>query len=295
MKKISSKIVYFGTDKLSAMPLKRLLEAGFSVEAIITKPDTVKGRGHHVVAPGVKVIGIEHGILALQPQKLSEIADFLAKLSDPIGVLVSFGKIVPQNIIDLFPRGIINLHPSLLPRYRGPSPIETAILNGDATTGVSLMKLSAKMDAGPVFAQQEVALSSGISKDELYDQLASIGSDMLIKHLPDIADGALAAKPQDDSQATYCQKLDKSMSPIDVVNNTTSTILRQIRAFAGFPKSKLELLGQFCTVTAAHAASEAATALDRKCKDGKYLVIDHLVPPGKHEMTAQDYLNGHAL
>ncbi|MDR1033137.1 MAG: methionyl-tRNA formyltransferase [Candidatus Nomurabacteria bacterium] len=294
MKKISNPIIYFGTDKLSAQPLTRLLEAGFPVEAVVTKPDTIKGRGRQMVAPDVKVIGEEYGIKVLQPSKLSEITPFLSQLNRPLGVLVSFGKIVPQDIIDLFPKGIINIHPSLLPKYRGPSPIETVILNGDSSTGATLMKLTAKMDAGPVFAQKEIALSGSETKNELYERLACLGSDMLINHLPDIADGSLQAEPQDDTKATYCQKLDKSMASLDVVKNTTTWLLRQIRAFAGFPKSKLELLGLDCTITAAHTASHPGSALDQKCKDGLYLIIDRLVPPGSNEMTAQDFLNGHS-
>ncbi|MDR0397896.1 MAG: methionyl-tRNA formyltransferase [Candidatus Nomurabacteria bacterium] len=294
MIKISNKIVYFGTDKLSVRPLERLLEAGFSIEMIITKPDAPSGRGHKLVAPEVKVIGEKHGIKVLQPSKLSEMVELIKNLDNPIGVLVSYGKIVPQSIIDIFPQGIINLHPSLLPKYRGPSPVETAILNGDKTTGVSLMKLSAEMDAGPVFAQQEVQLTDDVTKAELYNQLAELGSDMLIDHLPQIVSGSLQTTPQDDSKATYCQKFNKAMSKLNVVKNTTDELLRQIRAFAGFPKSKLTLLGLECTITHAHAATEPSTELDQKCSDDKYLIIDRLIPPGGKEMTAQSFLNGHS-
>jgi methionyl-tRNA formyltransferase len=294
MKKISNPIVYFGTDKFSVRPLQKLLEAGFNVKAIVTKPDTVKGRGHHVVAPDVKNIGIKHRIQVLQPQSLAEITSFICSLDQPIGVLVSYGRIIPQKTIDLFPKGVINIHPSLLPRYRGPSPIETAILNGDSETGVSLMKLAPKMDAGPVFDQASIKLSGDETKAELYNSLAELGSELLVEDLPSIVDGSLQAAPQDETKATYCQKLDKSMSKLDVVNGTTAQLLCQIRAFADFPKSKLELLGQECTVTTAHAAEQASSPLDKQCKDGLFLVVDRLVPPSGREMTAQDFLNGHS-
>jgi methionyl-tRNA formyltransferase len=273
--------------------LLRLIEAGLEIEAIITKPDTAKGRGHKLIAPEVKTIGEQHGIKVLQPTRLGDVAEYLGSLSTPIGVLVSYGKIIPASILDLFPGGIVNLHPSLLPKYRGPSPIESAILNGDSETGVTLMKLSPEMDTGPIYAQETLALTGTESKMELYDRLERIGSDMLIRHLPGIADGSLQPTPQDDSSATYCQMLSKADALLNPKTDSSGVLARKVRAYAGFPKAKLELLGQVVIISAAHAADSPTTELDPKCADGAYLAIDRLVPPGGREMTAQDFLNGH--
>ena len=141
-------IVFFGTEDFSLVALEALVEAGFPVEVVVTKPDMPKGRGHVLTEPLVKTFAKKHGIQVWQPAKLNDINDDIAKLNNPIGVLVSFGKIIPQKTLDLFTPGIINVHPSLLPKYRGPSPIEAAILMGDQETGVSIMRLSAQMDAG---------------------------------------------------------------------------------------------------------------------------------------------------
>ena len=149
-------IIFFGTEDFSAVSLQKLIDEGFEVAGIITKPDSKKGRGQKLQSPKVKKIGENFKIPVLQPQKMNEIIEFVQNFENPVGVLVSFGRIIPQEIIDLFTPAIVNVHPSLLPKYRGPSPIESAILNGDTKTGVSLMKLSKEMDAGDVYSQEEL-------------------------------------------------------------------------------------------------------------------------------------------
>ena len=159
---MSKIILFFGTDLFSAATLGSLIEAEYTIGAVITKPDSKSGRGQKLTKPLVAQIAEAHGIPVWQPIKLLDISNDITALNtasnEVVGVLSSFGRIVPQSIIDLFPLGIINIHPSLLPLYRGPSPIETAIENGDQQTGVSIMKLSAEMDAGPIYAQQVYVL-----------------------------------------------------------------------------------------------------------------------------------------
>jgi methionyl-tRNA formyltransferase len=292
MKNISNKIVFFGTDKFSVLPLTRLIEDGFDIAAVITKPDYAKNRHLVVTPPEVKTIAARHGITVLQPTKLTDIKNHLETLNQPLGILVSYGKLIPQTIIDLFPFGIINIHPSLLPFYRGPSPIETAILNGDKETGVSIMKLTAEMDAGPIFVQKPIDLTGNESKDDLYERLASLGIETLINNLPEIISGTMAPYPQDDSKATYCHRLDKSMSVLNTSTKTALECYNQVRAFLGFPKSKLVIENLNCTITEVSVSDQPKSAVDQRCKDGQYLIIKRLIPPGSKEMSAQDFING---
>lgn len=231
-------IVFFGTEEFSAISLQALIDAGFEISAIITKPDSRKGRGQKLQAPTVKKIGEKFNIPVLQPSKMNEIVDFVENLPvRPIGVLVSFGRIIPQNIIELFDGGIVNVHPSLLPKYRGPSPIESAIFNGDEKTGVSIMSLSKEMDAGDVYIQEEFPLKGNETSSELYETCGKIGAEMLINHLPAIMSAKMTANPQNESEATYCQLLKKSDAILNPEIQTAEQAERQIRAFEIFPKS----------------------------------------------------------
>ena len=179
MTSISRPIVFFGTEDFSAISLAQLLKHGFPIRLVITKPDSRRGRGKQLCQPAVKQLALTHDIPVLQPTKLRDIIPDIQALDQPVGVLVSFGKIIPQVVIDCFFPGIINLHPSLLPRYRGPSPIESAIANRDTTTGVSIMQLSAAMDAGPVYAQLTHPLRGDEQQLELYSTLGQLGSKAL--------------------------------------------------------------------------------------------------------------------
>jgi len=200
--------------------LRALLSAGFSISAVVTKPDSRKGRGRELQKPAVKIIAEEHTIPVLQPLSTDEMTEGLHAIASsnnqtPIGVLVSYGKIVPQSIIDLFEPGIINVHPSLLPLYRGPSPIESAIVHGDVETGVTIMQLSAKMDAGPIYTQVRHTLAGTETGPELETTLADLGASTLVQALPKIISGELQPTPQNDNEATYCYLLTKEDSALD--------------------------------------------------------------------------------
>ncbi len=293
MNNISKPILFFGTEDFSAVALSALIEARYDIRAVITKPDSKKGRGQKLNQPRVKSIAAEHGIGVWQPTKLSDIFPDIQALGDVAGVLVSYGRIVPQSIIDLFSPGIVNVHPSLLPHYRGPSPIESAILNGDQKTGVSIMKLSAAMDAGPVYSQKEVELFGDETKPELYSRLASVGATELTAALPDILAGSLGAVAQNESTVTYCSLLSKNDSLLDPSKLTALEAERQVRAYLGFPRSKLEVNGQTIIVTKAHLADQQETPLDAAFSDGNYLSVDELIAPSGKTMTAEAYLRGY--
>lgn len=286
-------IVFFGTEQHSLVTLKTLHDAGYPIAVVITKPDAPKGRGKQLAEPAVKTFAHAHDIPVWQPQKLADIANCIETLGAPIGVLVSYGKIIPQRIIGLFRPGIINLHPSLLPAYRGPSPIEAAITNLDTATGISIMKLDADMDAGPVYHQETVPLLGTESRAELYDQLFWLGSQKLVELLPRIADGTLQPTPQDHQAATYCSLLSKDDAVLDPSTLTATQAEARVRAHLGFPRTKLTYNDQTLIITATHVSDAPQTALDRICADGAYLVIDQLIAPSGKQMTAEAFLRGH--
>ena len=291
---MSKTIVFFGTDSFSASALRALIGAGYTIAAVVTKPDSKQGRGHQLTAPLVKDIAVEHGLVVWQPLKLSEIVDDIKALGPVTGVLSSYGKIVPQVIIDLFEIGIINVHPSLLPKYRGPSPIETAITNGDSKTGVSIMQLTAAMDAGPVYAQRPYDLNGTETQPGLYETLSNEGSNLLIEVLPQILDGTLRGMPQLDDDATYCHLLKKEDALLDLSKITAVDAERSVRAHLLYPKSKLTAYGQSIIVLRAHVADEPTDSLAQQGVDGKYLVVDSLIGPSGKQMSGEAFVNGYA-
>ena len=293
MTKISPKIVFFGTENYSLITLKVLVDNGFNVVCVVTKPDTRRGRGHKLAEPPVKVFAKSHNIPVLQPNKVGEITEHIKRLQPVAGILVAYGKIIPQSIIDLFTPGIINVHPSLLPKYRGPSPIESAIANRDHETGVSIMQLDKKMDAGPVYSQITQPLTRKETKSELYDKLFHDGTALLIKNLPDIINNTIIPTPQNDNNATYCQLLTKENSWIDPERMTAAEADAYVRAYLGFPRSRINIGGRDIIITKSHCDDIPKSPLDQKFSDGNYLIIDELIAPSGKTMNAEDYLRGY--
>jgi methionyl-tRNA formyltransferase len=294
---MSKTIIFFGTDTFSASALTALIEADYTISAVITKPDSKSGRGQQLSAPLVKQIAEEHDIPVWQPRKLIEVIDDIKALretNDIIGVLSSYGRIVPQAIIDLFRPGIINIHPSLLPLYRGPSPIETAIMNGDHQTGVSIMKLTAEMDAGPVYAQETYALHGTETAPELYETLSALGGRMLIETLPSIIEGNLLPSPQANT-AIYCYLLKKEDALLRPNEMTAVEAERHVRAYLTFPKTKLSYNDETIIITESHILSGEPNQKDLivACKDSSSLVIDALIGPSGKHMSGQAFKNGY--
>jgi methionyl-tRNA formyltransferase len=290
----SRTLVFFGTEDFSAVSLRALIDAGYNVAAVVTKPDSPRGRNRSITAPLVKDIANEHSIRVFQPQKLTEIAQDLKNIGSACGVLVSYGKIIPLSIIELFTPGIINVHPSLLPKCRGPSPIESVILAGDKETGVSIMLLTAAMDAGPIYVQKRIPLSGHETRPYLYHQLAHLGADMLLETLPGILSGSLTPAPQEDTEAIYCPMLSKDIGIMNPAVFTADELERQVRAYLGYPKSRLTVNGQQVVVTKAKITSESTPkTLVITCKGGTYLEILELIGPGGKTMTGQAFYHGY--
>ena len=202
------------------------------------------------------------------------------EVPEAYGILASFGVMIPEKVLELFePEGILNIHPSLLPMYRGASPIESAILNGDTEFSV----------AGPIYYQTTLS-DLPLCKDDIYKALAEIGADWICKNLMNLSEPVL----QDDSKATYCGKLDKSMSLLTPETDTAEVTFRKIVAFQGYPKPKYSFYGIKCIILEAHILSKSeAAALSIPCADGGIIAIDKLQPEGKKPMDAKSFINGY--
>ena len=284
-------IVFFGTEDFSALTLEELINKGFKIEAVVTKPDFKRGRGKKLEQPVVKKIAQANNILVLQPANTADLKEQLNPLNSTVAVLVSYGKIIPEHIINMFTHGIINLHPSLLPKYRGPAPIEAAILNGDITTGVTIMALDKGMDSGPIYATQTLDLTGTEDTPYLYSELGKIGAQLMAKTLPKIISGELTATAQDETQATYTKIINKMDGLLEPHLKTASELEQQIRAQITYPKSFIEFDGARLIIKKAHTSDNAKDLLSLECKDGRYLVIDQLLNKNGKLVTAIDYIN----
>ena len=224
-------------------------------------------------------------------EDLVQVIELKREFPETHGVLASFGVMIKSDVLEVFePEGILNIHPSLLPKYRGASPIESAILAGDTEFSVSIMKLVKAMDAGPVFYQTTLK-DLPLDKVVIYRELAEAGAKWLcdnIDHLP-------TPVPQDEKKATFCGKFDKSMSVLHPETESAAEIYRKIVAFQGFPKAKYTFYGKNCAILEAHILKPGETAvLSLECADGQILSIDRLQPDGKKPMDAKSFINGYA-
>lgn len=247
----------------------------------------------------LKQAGVDVVFHARTREDLDEAVRLKSENPSLTGVLASFGVLIPSSVLEVFePEGILNIHPSLLPLYRGASPIESAILNGDTEFGVSVMKLAKAMDAGPIYSQATIsdAPLEMLSKDFLYKTLAEMGTSMVVSLLKEQAKTGKwpAPTPQDDSKATYCSKFEKKDGILDPSREPAEVILRKITAFQGFPKAKYAFFGKNCAILEAHMVSGGETPLlPLKCADGKILAIDRLQPDGSKPMDAKSFINGY--
>lgn len=219
--------LFFGTPKFSAVVLKKLIEAGLPPSGVVSNPDRPAGRKKIIVSPPAKVLALEHGIPVYQPEKPGELgpqgADF--------AVVAAYAKIIPREVINAFPRGIIGVHPSLLPKYRGASPIQSAILNGDKETGVTLYQMDEKIDHGDILAVSLFQMAdSKVTYDELEGKLADMAGELLIKILPEFAEGGIKSVAQNESQATFTKKFSTQDGFVDLDKDDPVLIDRKVRA-----------------------------------------------------------------
>lgn len=291
------KVVYFGTEDISVPTLQALISSDkYEVIAVVTKPDSARGRGHKIDSPAVAKLARQHDILCLQPTKLSDVEMKLRSLHPDVGALVSYGKIIPQKIIDVFPHGIVNFHPSMLPVYRGPSPIETAIIHGDSFTGLTLMALSKDMDAGDIYYQEKVNIDPDDTADDLYARFGQRGAELMSDKLDQIVNGQLKGLPQDDDMAIYCYMITKEDGKLDPDVMTARDCYNRLRALSKWPKCRIMLHGHEVILT-------KAKPLDNfqgdewpdivPCRDNSALqLIEIISPKSGRRMAVSDYLNG---
>ena len=232
------RIVFMGTPEYSVPTLHKLCEAGLKPVLVLTRPDAPAGRGNHILASPVKLAAQELDIPVYQPTSLRTPAayDVLQKYAPDLAVVIAYGMILPQAMLDLPAYGCINLHASLLPEYRGAAPIQRAIMDGQKLTGVSLMQMSASLDEGPVYAKRKVQISEEIDSGELHDILAELSAEILLENLSAIVSGALEAIAQDHANTSYAAKITKADELI-MWNQTTEKTINRIRALSPFPGS----------------------------------------------------------
>lgn len=295
----SPRLIFFGNERLAsgiestdAPTLRALIENGYDIAAVVAH--YTPGRSRKARKLEIAEIAEAHNIPVLLPKKAAEIKDFIQDANPIAGILVAYGKIIPQSIIDMFPRGIINIHPSMLPKHRGPTPIEQSILDGATITGVSLMQLTAAMDAGPVYAQAQYKLERHETKEELTDKLLNLGKNMLIDNLPSILDGSLKPTPQDESRATYCNLLSKDDGIVNPSIQTAKEIERTVRAYAGYPKTQLHLEGHRIIITKTQPVQQKEPGkLIIECHNDTLLEIEELKAPSGRTMSGADFSRGY--
>lgn len=289
------KIGFFGTPEFAVSLLDELEANGLVPNLIVTNPNKPKGRKLIITPPPVKVWALKRGIPVLQPEKLQPKTDpLLTKILSgfDLFIVAAYGKIVPESIINLPKYGMINVHPSILPKYRGPSPVQTTILNGDKETGVSIMLLDKEIDHGPVITQEKIELNNlSLTTDELKEKLSKVAGRLLIKILPDWINGKIKAKPQDHSQATFTKKIQKEdgfVESRDLLDENLNiekakTIERKVRALNPDP-------GVFTNIRGKNAEIRVKI-IKAKIEDNK-LTVERVVPEGKREMNWEDFKRG---
>ena len=232
------RLVFAGTPEFALVSLQALVRAGHNVVAVYTQPDRPAGRGRKLTASSVKRYATEHGIRVMQPASLrgDEAARDLEALNPDVLIVAAYGLILPQNILDVPQFGCLNVHASVLPRWRGAAPIQAAILAGDESTGVSLMRMTAGLDCGPVYCDSRIAIGEHETAGELHDRLAALGGELLVARLASILDGDLTATEQDESLATYAAKISKQDAELDW-SLPADELQRRIRAYNPAPGS----------------------------------------------------------
>lgn len=239
------RVLFAGTPDFARASLAALIDSGVRPLAVLTQPDRPAGRGRKLTPSPVKLLALSLDIPVLQPATLrnADVQATLAGYDADLIIVAAYGLILPQAVLDIPRLGCLNVHASILPRWRGAAPIQAAILYGDATTGISLMKMEAGLDTGPVFATSTIAIASTESAGELHDRLAALGGELLAAKLGDILDGKLEAVVQDDAMASYAGKIDREDARIDWSRDAVA-IDRQVRAFNPVPGAWTEVLGE---------------------------------------------------
>ncbi|MCL2563312.1 MAG: methionyl-tRNA formyltransferase [Oscillospiraceae bacterium] len=296
-----------GTPDFACPSLEALYEAGHEICAVITRADKPKNRGMQLTPPPVKELAIAHGTPVYQPATLrdGEAAEYIRAMAPELIAVVAYGRILPKEILDIPPCGCINVHPSLLPKYQGAAPIQWAVLNGDKTTGVTIMQMDEALDTGDILSQEETKIHPNETAGDLFDRLSIQGARLLAKSIPAIVNGTVKRTPQDPAKATHAPPLRREMSPVDWTR-PAQEMLSQIRGLNPWPMATTEIADKTFKLHTAYVGGDARIAppgtvvsageggLEIACGDGT-VVITRLQPPGKKAMAAADYLRGNPI
>ena len=300
-----TKLVFMGTPAFSVPILEGLLEEGYEVVAVVTQPDRPVGRKKIITPTPVKEAAVKHGLLVLQPEKISgsEEMEKIIALQPDVIITAAFGQFLPEKLLQAPVHGAINVHASLLPKYRGGAPVHYSIINGEKETGVTIMEMIKKMDAGGIYAQESLPITKQDDVGTMFEKLSALGKQLLLKTLPDILNGNLSPRPQDESKVTFSPNITREQEAIDW-NKTAEEIDNQVRgmrpwpiAFTTYEQTRWKLLN-------VEALSEKTTAepgtiikKDKKnlwiaCGKQTVLAIKELQPAGKGKQAINEFLNG---
>lgn len=302
------KICFMGTPEFAVPSLKALVDAGHYVCGVFTQPDKPKNRGMKLQPTPVKEFALAHNIPVFQPEKMRDgtAVSILRELDPQLIVVAAYGKILPKDILELPALGCINVHSSLLPKYRGAAPINWAILNGEEKTGVTIMYMAEGLDTGDMIDCAETEIAIDEDAKQLHDRLADMGAELVTKVVDRMEHGPVSAVPQSESDSCYAPMLSKSLSPIDW-NNNARKIHDQVRGLYPWPAAVCELDGIRCKIIKTALIGENSAAapgtiiqaskhgLKIVCGEGSVLEIVELQPDGKKRMTATAFLLGHPI
>ena len=300
------RIVFLGTPEFAVPSLRALVGNGHHVAAVFTQPDRPKGRGNQITESPVKKTAAELGISVQQPERIRrpESIELLKELRPDMMVVVGYGQIIPQMIIDIPRRGILNVHASLLPKYRGAAPIQWSIANGDAETGVTIMQIDAGLDTGDMLMKKAVAIDPAETAPELSMRLAPLGASLLLEVIREIEAGASIREKQDEAVASYARILKKEDGLIDW-SSPAIVIYNRLRGFTPWPGAYTTFRGQQLSLLRAHVAEGSGLPPGSLYSDGRRLLaacgedtaleIEELQLAGKKRMHAESFLNGYKL
>jgi len=300
------KIVFMGTPQAAALSLDRLIDRGHEIRGVYTQPDRPSGRGKKIVFSPVKELAVTHKMAVFQPSKIktSEVIDEFRSLEADVAVVVAYGRILPEPFLSAFPNGAINVHFSLLPKYRGAAPVNWAIVNGESETGVTTMKMDNGLDTGDILLQRATAIGTNETAVELMERLADVGADLLIETLANI--DSITPLEQNEDNASLAPILKKDDGLIDWKLSAEDIALR-VRGFQPFPTSYTFHEGQRLTVWSVIAvdrneSANAGTIIEAtgddlvvSCGNNTGVLINEIQPEGKRRMTVRDFLNGTRL
>ena len=302
------RIVFMGTPDFAAASLKKLIDEKYDIAAVFTQPDKPRNRGMQLSYSPIKQLALDNDIPVYQPTKLRDgaAAELIKSLNPDILVVVAYGRILPDEMLNIAKFGAINVHASLLPKYRGAAPIQWAVLNGDKITGVSTMYLASEMDTGDVIYTAETEIGEFETSGELFDRLMVMGAELLHKTLTDIEAGTAPRIPQNNDEASYVTMLDKSLSPIDWTK-TPREIIKWVYGLQPWPVATMQLGNDTFKVYAAEytenktdkapgsIVSAGKKGIELACADGCTVLITEIQASGKKRMMAADYLLGHPI